>query len=75
MPVDEWTKLAARIARNLVHYRRQRRLRQEDMEQFGIPYKRYQALERPRNRSANITLRTLAKLAKALRVPASKLLK
>jgi len=45
-------------------------LRQEDMCQFGFEYKYYQRIEYGQK---NLSLKTLNKLAKAFRVPISKL--
>ncbi|MBI2061045.1 MAG: helix-turn-helix transcriptional regulator [Nitrospirae bacterium] len=75
MATDRYAAVRARLARNLRRFREQRGLTQEDMERFGIPYKYYQRLESTRSRSANITLRTLAKLARALQVAAYRLIR
>jgi len=47
------------------------RSRQEDMEDFGIPYKYYQRIESPGSYPVNITLKTLLKIADALDVEVS----
>lgn len=59
---DFFVKLGRRIKK----LREQRGLRQEDMEDFGIGYKYYQRIEAPGSHPANITMRTLLKIARAL---------
>jgi len=57
-----------KLGRRIKQLRQARGLRQEDMEDHGIPYKYYQRIESPGSRPANITMRTLLKIAKALQV-------
>lgn len=57
---------AKRLGKRIQELRKKRGLRQEDMEDFGIPYKYYQRIESPGSHPVNITLKTLLKIAKAL---------
>jgi transcriptional regulator with XRE-family HTH domain len=57
-----------KLGQRIKKIRREKGLRQEDMEDFGIPYKYYQRIESPGKRPANITMKTLLKIAKALEV-------
>lgn len=61
---DFFVKLGKRIQ----ELRKEKGLRQEDMEDYGIAYKYYQRIEAPGSHPANITMRTLLKIAKALEV-------
>ena len=65
-----FVKLGKRIAQ----VRKERGLKQEDMEDHGIPYKYFQRIEAPGSNPANITMRTLLKIAKALEVEPHELL-
>ena len=56
------------LGRRIKKLRQEKGLRQEDMEDFGIPYKYYQRIESPGKRPANITMKTFLKIAKALEV-------
>ncbi len=69
----EFEKLAARIGKRIKELRKQRGLTQEDMEEFGIPYKYFQRIESPGSHPANLTLKTLLKIAEALKVEVSDL--
>lgn len=57
--------LAILIGNRLREIRKRKNLRQEDMERLGISYKYYQRIEAGH---ANITLKTLQKVADALDV-------
>jgi len=57
-----------KLGRRIKKLRQKKGLRQEDMEDFGIAYKYYQRIESPGSRPANITMKTLLKIAKALEV-------
>jgi transcriptional regulator with XRE-family HTH domain len=57
-----------KLGRRIQQLRKEKNLRQEDMEDFGIAYKYYQRIESPGNNPANITMRTLLKIANALEV-------
>jgi transcriptional regulator with XRE-family HTH domain len=70
MKADE---LAVKLGRRIRELRKQKGLTQEDMEEFGIPYKYYQRIESPGSRPANLTLKTLLKIARALDVELSDL--
>lgn len=61
---DLFIKLGARIKK----LRMEKGLRQEDMEEFGIAYKYYQRIESPASHPANITMKTMLKIANALEV-------
>lgn len=63
-------KLAVLIGNRLRELRKQRGLKQEDMEGFGISYKYYQRVETGK---ANVTLGTLEKIAGALGIDPSEL--
>lgn len=69
----EFEKLAARIGKRIKELRKRRGLTQEDMEEFGIPYKYFQRIESPGSHPANLTLKTMLKIAKALKVEVSDL--
>ena len=56
-------KLAKLIGYRIKEVRKQKGLRQEDMESFGINYRYYQKIE---GGQANITLGTIEKVAEAL---------
>jgi transcriptional regulator with XRE-family HTH domain len=62
---------AKRLGKRIQELRKRRGLRQEDMEEFGIPYKYYQRIESPGSYPVNITLKTLMKIADALEVEVS----
>ena len=64
-------KEAKRLGKRIQELRKRRGLRQEDMEEFGIPYKYYQRIESPGSYPVNITLKTLLKIAEALKVDVS----
>jgi len=66
---------AKRLGKRIQELRKRRGLRQEDMEEFGIPYKYYQRIESPGSHPVNVTLKTLMKIAKALEVEVSELFK
>jgi DNA-binding Xre family transcriptional regulator len=55
-----------RLGRRIKQLRQERGLTQEDMEEHGLAYKYYQRIESPGSRPANITLRTLLKICRAL---------
>jgi transcriptional regulator with XRE-family HTH domain len=57
-----------RLGRRIKELRREKGLRQEDMEEFGIAYKYFQRIESPGSKPANITMKTLLKIANALEV-------
>jgi transcriptional regulator with XRE-family HTH domain len=63
-------KLAVLIGDRIRAIRKQRGLKQEDMEGFGLSYKYYQKIERGK---VNVTLRTLEKISKALDIETSEL--
>ena len=63
-----------RLGKRIQKLRKDRGLRQEDMEDFGIPYKYYQRIEAPGSRPANITMKTLLKIARSLEVEPFELL-
>ena len=63
--------LSVLIGNRLRVLRKERGLRQEDMEKFGISYKYYQRIEAGK---VNVTLKTLEKIAKAFGVDPSDLL-
>jgi len=56
-------KLAELIGNRLKEIRREKGLKQEDMEGFGISYKYYQKIETGK---VNVTLETIEKIAGAL---------
>ena len=58
-------KLSELISNRLREVRKQKGLRQEDMERLGINYKYYQRIESGR---VNITLASIEKIADALRI-------
>jgi transcriptional regulator with XRE-family HTH domain len=66
-------KEAKRLGKRIQELRKKKGLRQEDMEEFGIPYKYYQRIESPGSYPVNITLKTLLKIAQALEVEVSDL--
>lgn len=57
-----------KLGRRIQKLRKDKGLRQEDMEDFGIAYKYYQRIEAPGSKPANITMKTLLKIANALGV-------
>ena len=57
-----------RLGKRIQYLRKQKGLRQEDMEEYGIGYKYYQRIESPGSKPANITMKTLLKIANALGV-------
>lgn len=57
-----------KLGRRIQKLRKAKGLRQEDMEDHGIAYKYYQRIEAPGSKPANITMRTLLKIANALGV-------
>ena len=57
-----------RLGKRIAKLRKDKGLRQEDMEDFGIAYKYYQRIEAPGSRPANITMKTLLKIARSLEV-------
>jgi len=57
-----------KLGRRIKKLRQKKGLRQEDMEDFGIAYKYYQRIESPGKRPANITMKTLLKIAGAFEV-------
>ena len=59
-------QLLRRVAANIKRRRKQLRLRQSDMQQFGFSLRRYQDIESGR---ANLTLKAMLKIANALEVP------
>lgn len=63
-----------RLGRRIQELRKVRGLTQEDMEGYGIAYKYYQRIEAPGKNPANITMKTLLKIAKALKVEPGELL-
>jgi len=58
-------KLAELIGQRLREVRKEKGLRQEDMEKYGVNYKYYQRVE---NGKVNLTLATIEKLARALEI-------
>lgn len=64
-------RLMKMVGKRVRELRLARRLRQEEMCQFGFEYKYYQRIEYGQK---NLSLKTLNKLAKAFRVPLAKLL-
>ena len=66
-------ELAKKMGRRIKELRARRGLTQEEMEEFGIPYKYYQRIESPGSHPANLTLKTLLKIAAALEVEVSEL--
>ena len=56
-------KLAVLIGNRIKEIRKERGLKQEDMERFGLSYKYYQKIERGK---VNVTLGTIEKIARAL---------
>ena len=62
------------LGKRIQQLRKEKGLRQEDMEEYGIPYKYYQRIEAPGSYPANITMRTLLKIAKSLDVEPQDLL-
>ncbi len=63
-------KLAILLGNRFKEVRKEKGLRQEDMEEFGISYKYYQKIERGK---VNVTLGTIEKIAEALNVKAREL--
>jgi len=63
-------KLAVLIGTRIKDIRKEKGLKQEDMEGFGISYKYYQKIETGK---VNITLNTIEKIAKALNVDSREL--
>lgn len=57
-----------KLGKRIKQLRKEKGLRQEDMEDHGIAYKYYQRIEAPGSKPANITMRTLLKIANALEV-------
>lgn len=57
-----------KLGKRIQKLRKDKGLRQEDMEDHGIAYKYYQRIEAPGSKPANITMRTLLKIADALEV-------
>lgn len=58
-------RLSGLIGNRIKELRKERGLRQEDMEEFGLSYRYYQKIESGR---ANITLGTVEKVARALKI-------
>jgi len=69
----EFEELARKLGKRIQKLRKARGLRQEDMEEFGIPYKYYQRIESPGSHPANLTLKTLLKIANAFEVELAEL--
>jgi len=63
-------KLAILLGNRLREVRKEKGLKQEDMEEFGISYKYYQKIERGK---VNVTLGTIENIAKALNIEAREL--
>jgi transcriptional regulator with XRE-family HTH domain len=63
-------KLAVLIGDRIRAIRKERGLKQEDMEMFGLSYKYYQKIERGK---VNVTITTLEKIAKALDIDTKEL--
>lgn len=63
-------KLAIIIGNRIRELRKQRGLRQEDMEKFGLSYKYFQRVEAGK---VNVTLKTLEKIASAFEIDAIEL--
>jgi len=63
-----------RLDKRTAKPRKEKGHRQEDMEDFGIAYKYYQRIEAPGSRPANITMKTLLKIARSLAVEPGDLL-
>jgi len=57
-----------KLGKRIKKLRNEKGLRQEDMEERGIAYKYYQRIESPGSKPANITMRTLLKIADTLEV-------
>ena len=73
MPKPKKVALSQRLARNMRDYRLRRKLTQEEAaSKADIDYKRWQAIEAAR---ANVTLKTLERIAEVLRVDPQTLLK
>lgn len=64
-------KLAKLIGNRIKGIRKERGLRQEDMEEFGISYRYYQKIE---SGKANVTLNTIEKIAGAFKIDPVELL-
>ncbi|GAB6909934.1 Transcriptional regulator, XRE family [Desulfosarcina cetonica] len=62
--------LAGLIGKRLKEIRKEKGLRQEDMEGLGLSYKYYQRIE---NGKVNITLKTLERIASVFEIPPSDL--
>ena len=62
--------LSVLIGNRIRELRKERGLRQEDMEKFGLSYKYYQRIE---SGKVNVTLKTLEKIANALGVDPAEL--
>jgi len=62
------------LGKRIQFIRKRKNLRQEDMEDYGLPYKYYQRIESPGSQPANITMRTLLKISNALGVEPRELL-
>ena len=60
-------KLAVLIGNRIKEIRKEKGLKQEDMEGFGISYKYFQKIETGK---VNVTLKTLEKIASALDIDA-----
>jgi len=58
-------KLAELIGNRFREIRKEKGLKQEDMESFGISYRYYQKIEAGK---ANLTLNTIEKIARALKI-------
>ena len=63
-------KLSVLLGNRIKEIRKEKGLRQEDMEGLGISYKYYQKIERGK---VNVTLNTIEKIASALTIDASDL--
>ena len=63
-------KLAVLIGNRIREIRKEKGLKQEDMEGFGISYRYYQKIESGR---ANVTLNTIEKIAGAFKIDATEL--
>ena len=58
--------VSRKLGRKIQELRKAKGLKQEDMENFGIPYKYYERIESPGTHPVNMTLKTLMKIADAL---------
>lgn len=69
---NAFNRFSAKLRSRIIKLRIERKLTQEDMQQFELSLRQYQRIEK--GETKNITLANLYKISKALKVPLSKLL-